>query len=300
MSDSQDGLGKYLSSYKTSVIGKLLGLTLLSISSLLVMGLLVIGLPAGYIVYSSIMRSHVSSSAIVFPPFGSFFIIYGFAFYIIFIILFIIVYGPVFLLTIQTYQSYGIQVFVHEHGLIYRKHRSQQTIYWRDVREVRHRMRRYSVGGSNGGMIIRWRAHTYVINCYDNTSITLYWTFEKIQQLGRHAEVETARSLFLPAWESFQKNPSMTFGPLTVTAQGIYYRQKPLLWRDMESIDINEQVRGRVVIAKQRQWFRWASVSLGEIPNVEIFRELVLHIKPEWVMVYNTRGNVTNMWPRRS
>lgn len=296
MSDSQDGLGKHLTSYKTSAIGKLLGLTLLSIFSLLVMGLLVIGLPAGYIVYTSIMRSHVPSSAVIFPPSGSFFIIYGFAFYI----LFIIVYGPVFLLTIQTYQSYGVQVFVHEHGLVYRKLRSQRTIHWRDVREVRHRMRRYGISGSNGGMIIRWRAHTYVINCYDNTSITLYWTFEKIQQLGRHAEVETARSLFPPAWDAFQKNPSMTFGPLTVTAQGIYHRQKLLLWRDMESIDINEQVRGCVVIAKQRRWFRWASVRLGEIPNVELFRELVLRIKPEWVIVYNTRGNVANMWPRRS
>jgi hypothetical protein len=45
----------------------------------------------------------------------------------------------------------------------------------------------------------------------------------------------------------------------------------------MKSIKIDEYI-GEIVIKRQGQLLSWASIELGDLPNVEVFRMLIQHI----------------------
>jgi hypothetical protein len=62
-----------------------------------------------------------------------------------------------------------------------------------------------------------------------------------------------------------------------VTPQALSYGVKTFPWAEMKSIKIDESY-GQIVIKKQGKRFIWASIALGEVPNVEVFRMLVEHI----------------------
>jgi hypothetical protein len=182
---------------------------------------------------------------------------------------------------VWVYRNSGLCVLVYDYGLIYLRRKPLQTIYWQNVREVRHRVRAYQAGGLLAWL--RWEAHYYGVSCTDGTLHKLKWIFMK-QQLGKSIERETARYLFPAALNTYQTSHAVAFGPLTLTSQGLYYGSDLLPWSQMESIRID----GLIVIRQRGRWLRWTSVKLGEVPDVEVFRMLVLHITGGFVPVHTT------------
>ncbi len=181
---------------------------------------------------------------------------------------------------IWVYLYSRLRVHVYDLGLIYWQGRSPQPVYWQDVLEVRHKVRTYRGGGAL--LWLRWTSHVYTLSCASSKPHKLRWIF-MTQELGRSIEEGTSRYLFPTALNIYQMHYAVIFGPLIVTPQGLYYGPDLLPWNNVASIRIGS----RLVIRQQgkRKWFRWASVKLAEVPNIEVFRTLVPHITGGLVIV---------------
>ena len=64
-----------------------------------------------------------------------------------------------------------------------------------------------------------------------------------------------------------------------MTHQGLYDQAKLLPWTEMKSIKIYEN-SGEIIIKKQGKMFPWALIKLSDLPNVEVLRMLVQHVRP--------------------
>jgi hypothetical protein len=184
--------------------------------------------------------------------------------------------GLTLFIVVSAYQRRMMRVFVYDYGLIHRGQKSQQTIYWRDVRAVWHQVQKHTSTDSDGYSTTTI-VHTYTVDCIDGTRLKLDKTFAHLRHLGRSLEIGTAPYIFPGIFHAYQRSQPVVFGLLSVTPQGLWYRAKTLPWTEMKSITIDEY-NGRVVIKKQGKLFGWASIELGDLPNVEVFRMLIQHI----------------------
>jgi hypothetical protein len=170
----------------------------------------------------------------------------------------------------------AMRVFVYDSGLIYVGRKSRQTIYWQHVQAVWHQVEKHTSTDSDGSSTTTI-VHTYTVDCSDGTRLKLDQTFAHLRQLGRSVEVGTAPYIFPRVLNAYRRSRSVVFGCLTVTSWGLCYRAKTLPWTETKSIEIDEY-NGRIAIKKQGKLFGWASIELGDLPNVEVFRMLVQHI----------------------
>lgn len=177
---------------------------------------------------------------------------------------------------ISAFQNRAMRVFVYDYGLIYIGRTSRRTIYWQHVQAVWHQVEKHTSTDSDGSSTTTI-VHTYTVDCIDGTRLTLDKTFAHLRQLGRSLEVGTAPHIFPRVLDEYRRNRSVVFGPVTVTPQGLCYRAKTLPWTETKSIEIDEY-NGRIAVKKQGKLFGWASIALGDLPNVEVFRMLVQHI----------------------
>ena len=107
-----------------------------------------------------------------------------------------------------------------------------------------------------------------------------------MEQIGHLIETETARYLFPAALNRYQLGQPVVFGSLTVTQEGLSYRSQMLLWSDVKIIKIGSGpapqrfVTGRILIRKQGKRSAWASIKLVDVPNAEVFKQLVQDLAP--------------------
>ena len=240
-------LGNHRATYKPSTISRFIGLTLALF--------IVIGLLEGIIHF----QNGLSQPLVLFPLFICLFIASA------------VLYG-----LIETYRNRILRVFVYDNGLIYVGQNSLQCIYWQNVQTVWHKVERQTSSNSNGYSRITIK-HTYTVNCIDGTFLKLDDTFAHVRQLGGSLEVETAPYILPGVLSTYQMSQSVVFGPLAVTPEGLRYGAKTLPWTEMESININEY-HGQIVIKKRGNLLVWASIGLGNLPNIEVFRMLIQHI----------------------
>lgn len=177
---------------------------------------------------------------------------------------------------VSAYQNRVMRVFVYDYGLIHIGRKSRQCIYWQNVQTVWHKVVEDTSTDSDGHSKTTY-IHTYTVNCIDGTQLKLDQTFAHLLQLGRSLEVGTAPYIFPGILKMYQMSRSVVFGSVTVTPQGLSYGAKTLPWAEVKSIKIDEYY-GQIVIKKQGKLFIWASIALGDVPNVEVFRMLVQHI----------------------
>ena len=164
-------------------------------------------------------------------------------------------------------------VFVYDDGLINVWHTSLQVIYWQRVQAVWHKVTEIRL---QQGSIY---AHVYTVSCTDGTKLKFYEnTVRNMLQLGKLIEEETAHYLFPAILNAYQVGQPVVFGSLTMTREGLSYRSKMLLWGEVKSIKIENWA---IVLRKQGKRSDWASVKLGVVPNVEVFKRLVRHVIAE-------------------
>jgi hypothetical protein len=186
----------------------------------------------------------------------------------------IAVYVPLFVY--RVIRNRTLRLFVYDDGLIHVWHASLQAIYWQNVQAVWHDV--IAETHSEYQYTPSYR-HVYIVSCTDGTKITLGKTdyeFDNMKQLVKSIEGETARYLFPAVLNTYQVGQPVVFGPLTVTQEGLSHGSDMLLWSEVKSIKI--ETSGRIVIGKQGKRSNWASVKLGDVPNVEVFKMLVHHI----------------------
>jgi hypothetical protein len=175
--------------------------------------------------------------------------------------------------SITAYQNRILRVFVYDYGFIYVGRKDRQALYWQDIEAVWHKVKLRRARRSS----YRTFVHTYIVNGIDGTQLELDNTFAHLRDLGRSLEVGMALYIFPRVLKTYQMSQAVVFGLLTVTTLGLSYRAETLPWTEMKSIKIDEYI-GEIVIKRQGQLLSWASIELGDLPNVEVFRMLIQHI----------------------
>jgi hypothetical protein len=181
---------------------------------------------------------------------------------------------------VQTYRNRVLRVFVYDAGLLYLGRTSIQAVRWQNIQAVWHNVivqTHTSTDGEGHTSTSTTYKHIYTLALSDGATLKLDETFAKLRELGKTIEVETARFLFPTVLSTYQTYQTVQFGPLSLTPQALYHRNNMLPWNELKSINIDES-HGNIIIKKHRKLFRWGAVSLGEVPNVEVFRMLVQHI----------------------
>lgn len=179
---------------------------------------------------------------------------------------------------VATYRNRTLRVYVYDYGLIHVGRQFIQSMYWQNVETVWHKVQARTSTDSNGHSSTTY-IHTYIVNCIDGTQLKLDGTFARLEQLGKSIEVRTASYLFPGVLKAYQMSQTTVFGPVTVAQQGLYHKAKLLPWTEMKNITIYEN-QGQIIIKKQGKLFPWAYIKLGDVPNVEVFRMLIQHIRP--------------------
>ena len=69
----------------------------------------------------------------------------------------------------------------------------------------------------------------------------------------------------------YQQGKTISFGPLTISQQGISTSKDQLPWDQVKSCTI---ANGRVVVEKQGQSVRWADIAADEFTNLPLLHSL--------------------------
>jgi serine/threonine protein kinase len=101
-----------------------------------------------------------------------------------------------------------------------------------------------------------------------------------IEQLGRLLDAGVTRVQFPAALQRLNAGQPLSFGPLTVTRQGIATQDKSLSWSEIQEV---KTAQGFVSVKKAGNWLNWTSAPVSKIPNYSVFDALaqaVLRQKP--------------------
>jgi len=164
--------------------------------------------------------------------------------------------------------------YLYEHGLVLAKCQQKQivaaeTIHWRDIAIIWHQII------SQGTGVTPTITHLYSLQRRNGSIFGESLGEEKITdaELGNRMERMALRYLFPEAVLTHQRGLPIPFGPLTIEPTGIKYEGQILPWHLFDSLEIDEKL-----VIRQREKGVWAKMSLAEIPNPALLRELTYHL----------------------
>ena len=120
-------------------------------------------------------------------------------------------------------------------------------------------------------------AHKYnlVIDPVVGQGFTIDSTFAGIAQLQKDTVAAYTRAM-LPVMErrllTGEELPPRTFGPLTVTPQGLTYEEQSLPWSEIGAVRVD---KGKVRLYQKGQSRQWAELNAPTFDNLALFKELV-------------------------
>lgn len=181
---------------------------------------------------------------------------------------FILIFLPVCLWF--AYHNWSKCIHVYSDGLIYVRRASLQVIHWQDVEAVRHRAYHDMKNSFD----------RYILDCQNGEKLKIGDSFCNVRQLGETIEIETAHHLIPIVWDIYRKQHKITFGPLTLTPEGIIHEGKMLSWKKVNYIGVDNW-SGCIKVRAYGKRLPWCVVRLGKVPNIQVFRIIVLRITVE-------------------
>jgi len=71
---------------------------------------------------------------------------------------------------------------------------------------------------------------------------------------------------------AFKAGSTVTFGPLSVSMQGVSNSKELITWDQIKEFRVNN---GTVIVKKEGKWLSWSSIQAANIPNFFIFLAMV-------------------------
>jgi hypothetical protein len=172
-------------------------------------------------------------------------------------------------LFVKTFLERGSHVYVFNEGLL-RMGARMIAIRWDSVESVWQAVtRRYANGIYTG------TRHLYTVRQWDGTKTVFNDQLKNVEALGNTIARETLRILLPRVIEAYRAGSTITFGPLSVSQQGVSNGRELLPWNQIKGIEIR---RGIVTVKKEGKWLSWSSVRVPNIPNFFVFNALVDYV----------------------
>lgn len=93
-----------------------------------------------------------------------------------------------------------------------------------------------------------------------------------VERLGEVMRDETMARLYPKYAAAYNAGQTITFGPLSISKQGISNGKETIAWEQVKGINLD---RGVINIQKEGKWFTWKSATVGGTPNVFVFLSMV-------------------------
>lgn len=201
-----------------------------------------------------------------------------------------------------------ITVRVYEHGLVATNREGWTAMRWREVEYVWHKVdlqtpdpnfeidtnrlayiaydHPHSASWSNLDYVTHTEAskgssilkHAYVLRSYSGLSINIPYHFMRWTRLCDTIDEETARCQFPAARSLFQQGKPVSFGPLLLHRDGMYYGQDLLPWHLFGGFSVDEHW-GLITITVRGYARPWAWLLLARVPNVALLKGMLATIR---------------------
>ncbi|EFH87461.1 DUF6585 family protein [Ktedonobacter racemifer] len=156
------------------------------------------------------------------------------------------------------------KAFLYQGGFIYTSGSQLNVIRWDRVEAVWMKVVRTSRYGS--------ARHTYTIKSPDGSQVVISSHLKKVKELGDVIMNEVTRRHLPLARQAYASGVPVSFGDLSVSLQGIGFRDKLLPWPEVKDVKL---VNGSVQVKKQGSMLSWATIDVAKVSNLPILLQLV-------------------------
>lgn len=196
--------------------------------------------------------------------------------YLAFIIfgIFLSFLGPGVFFIARATKTQGIKVYLYTRGLILTSksgpERGPDVYRWDQIgglkdTVVERKVRQY-----------RATTHYYSIRRLDGKQAILSGdNIPRMKELWPIITQEVNTVLWPRIQSLYQQGKNISFGPLTISQQGISTSKDQLPWDQVKSCTI---ANGRVIVEKQGQQFRWVDIAANEFTNLPLLDLLTKQI----------------------
>jgi hypothetical protein len=162
----------------------------------------------------------------------------------------------------------GKTVEVFEHGLVRIKGKKVRATRWDDISAVWQQITRNYYNGIYTGT-----TYIYTIQTKTGEKFKITNVYKDIEALGNTIQSEVTKRLLPPMVLAYQSGQTVSFGKLSLSPQGLIYKDKHLGWNEIKDLKIE---RGYISVKKEGgRWFNWASVSAASVPNLFVFLAMI-------------------------
>jgi hypothetical protein len=166
--------------------------------------------------------------------------------------------------------NYNLKAYVFTEGLIRARGSQVDVMRWEHIEAVWEKIVQYRYRG----IIPLYKDYTYTVRRGDGAQFKFNSALKDNKLLGEAIQQEVTRRLLPQAIASYDSGSPVSFGPLTVSVQGV--GKGPLLvpWNQVGQINFR---RGWMSIRKQGSLLSTCSTRAATIPNLQVFLQLVEH-----------------------
>ena len=158
-------------------------------------------------------------------------------------------------------------VYVCTEGFVFTRGSKVDACQWNQIESMWQQVTRRYVNGVYTGT-----DHRYTVRRNDGFEMVFNDRFSKVETLGNTISQEVTRRLFPRVIEAYNAGNTVTFGPLSVSKQGVSNGKELLSWNQIKGIGVN---RGIVTVKKEGKLLNWSSVQVAKVPNIFLFMALV-------------------------
>lgn len=157
------------------------------------------------------------------------------------------------------------KAFLYQEGFVYTSGSQLNVIRWDRVEAVWMKIVRTSRYNSS-------TRNTYTIKSPDGSQVVISSHLKKVKELGEVIMNEVTRRHLPLARQAYASGVPVSFGDLSVSLQGIGFRDKFLPWPEVKDVNL---VNGTVQVKKQGSMLAWASVDVAKVSNLPVLLQLV-------------------------
>src|SRR5262249_5797949 len=111
--------------------------------------------------------------------------------------------------------------------------------------------------------------HTHTLRCTDRTELVFTHGFADIDELAAMLRKKTAEHILPRARETLREGRAIAFGPITLTSEGLTWRNTKVKWSEIGAVDVAE---GSVRVARSGK--RWLTEDVANVENVHVLLAL--------------------------
>lgn len=172
------------------------------------------------------------------------------------------------LLSPLIYRSW--RVYVCADGFLSRRGEKIEAFRWDQIEAMWQAVTRHRTNGIYTGT-----THKYTVRRKDGVQVIFNDRFGKVEELGNTLSRQITNYLLPQAINAYNAGSTLTFGPLSISLQGVSNGRELLPWHQITDIGVN---RGIVNVKKEGKWLNWSTIMVPRVPNVFVFMALTNYV----------------------